>query len=125
MDDNRFDAATRILAGAGSRRGVLRLLAGSALAASFAWRERRPAAARHRRQPCENNLDCGRKKICIVLAGGKQNCVSADCKANETLCKNADFSACCSRGTTCCVGTDAASCCVDGTTCDPRGLCVT
>ncbi|HET7092183.1 MAG TPA: hypothetical protein VFI22_01865 [Thermomicrobiales bacterium] len=126
MDDNRFDAATRFLARADSRRGAVRQLAGSGLAASLAWLQRQPTSARkHRRQPCENNLDCGRKKVCIVVAGGKLNCVSAKCKSNEKLCKNADFHACCPKGTACCAGSESASCCADGTTCDPRGLCVT
>ncbi|HEU5434594.1 MAG TPA: hypothetical protein VFU81_23170 [Thermomicrobiales bacterium] len=126
MDDNRFDAAARILAGAGSRRSAFRLLGGAGLAASVAWLGRQPASARrHRKQPCDNNLDCGRRKVCIVVAGGKENCVSADCKADEKLCKNADFHACCPQGTTCCPGTQTASCCIDGTACDSRGLCVT
>jgi hypothetical protein len=126
MDDKRFDAATRALAGADTRRGAIRLLAGSGLAVAVGWLSRQPASAkRGKRQPCENNLDCGRKSVCIVVAGGKQNCVSADCEAKEKLCKNADFHACCPKGTTCCAGTEAASCCVEGTMCDPRGLCVT
>jgi hypothetical protein len=126
MNDRRFDAAARLLTDVRSRRATVRMLLGAGLGAAFVTREAQPAAARrHKRQPCENNLDCGRKNVCIVLAGGKQNCVSADCKSNEKLCKNADFHACCPKGTTCCTGTETASCCVDGTTCDSRGLCVT
>jgi hypothetical protein len=127
MEDMRFDAAVKFVAT--GRRAVVAALLGAGVAAFGGSRDEPTAAAagpqRPHRAPCEDNLDCPGRQVCITLAGGKKNCVSAHCGSRKHFCKSASFDACCPRGTTCCAGKDGAACCESGTTCDPRGVCVT
>ena len=117
MDDRRFDAITKSLGGGGSRRAVLKGLAGSALAAAAALRGSGASAGRACR---EFTRKCVSEDQCC---GGRVACARVDRRKSVggviSTC-NLDGRRCCGiRGAFCGGPVDSCKCCRD-LVCNPR-----
>jgi hypothetical protein len=123
MDGNRFDELTRALGSGRSRRGILKGLGASALAAAGVGRLAAPAAARRKRSvgnSCASNNDCA-SGLCVQESRTRKIC---RCQSGTDCCVS---DAECDDGNDCtadaCVNNQCAHTPLTGTPCDDGNLC--
>ena len=128
MDGSRFDRWTKTMARGGSRRVVVRALAGGALAAGLGrlGRAAVAAACQKKGKPCDQDQDCCSKRCkhgtCLCSKAGK-GCTNAnDCCSSgggAGTCSGATETCCRLPGEPC---QQTNPCCVDGSRCEaPAG----
>lgn len=126
MDGDRFDAVTKALAGASTRRGALRLLAGGALAGALARLDPGGAAAQDvgAAHCVPNGTICtGRKRLGTRHRHSCRDCCSGFTRVGAGAARRCS---CRPDGVSC--GGSAAKCCsgvcgADGTCGDPGAAC--
>ncbi len=130
MEPKHFDQFARIVGASGSRRGILKALAGGvlgALTATAGYRETIAAKKRSAGNICAQNVDCASNR-CVTVGRNRKVCQCgsmSDCPQPKDQCQLAT----CSSGA-CGVAVNVGAPCNDGNacttsdSCQPNGACV-